>query len=196
MSIISINCCPVSTQKPLSSVTPTPTITKTNTPTPTQTITPTPSAEPVNIVINGSLENSLSNWTFSSVDYNYYGFDRYFVDLNACGIGYISQTITTIPGQNYVIYFDLSGNCGVRFDNNVADKVMKLTLTGTNIILNKTYTYTCPSYGFQVSAETFGWNTISETFTANSNSTLLKFESISPGGCFGPMISRVSGYKI
>jgi hypothetical protein len=52
MTIININCCPVATQKPLSSSTPaptitptvslTPTITKTNTPTPTPTITPTP----------------------------------------------------------------------------------------------------------------------------------------------------------
>jgi hypothetical protein len=41
MTIININCCPVATQKPLSSVTPTPTITTTNTPTPTPTITPT-----------------------------------------------------------------------------------------------------------------------------------------------------------
>lgn len=42
MSIININCCPVATQKPLSSVTPTPTITRTPTPTITPTITPTP----------------------------------------------------------------------------------------------------------------------------------------------------------
>jgi hypothetical protein len=52
MTIININCCPVATQKPLSSSTPaptitptvslTPTITKTNTPTPTTTITSTP----------------------------------------------------------------------------------------------------------------------------------------------------------
>lgn len=40
MTIININCCPIATQKPLTSVTPTPTITSTNTPTPTPTVTP------------------------------------------------------------------------------------------------------------------------------------------------------------
>lgn len=42
MSIININCCPVPTQKPLSSVTPTPTVSPTVTPTQTPTPTPTP----------------------------------------------------------------------------------------------------------------------------------------------------------
>lgn len=46
MTIININCCPISTQKPLSSSTPAPTITKTSTPTPTPTITPTPTTTP------------------------------------------------------------------------------------------------------------------------------------------------------
>jgi hypothetical protein len=198
MSIININCCPVATQKPLSSVTPTPTITQTNTPTPTitptNTLTPTPTTSRVIVNIVGSLSIP-SYWTFSNVDY-LFDYNRFYVDLNSCTIGYISQTITTMPGQNYVIYFDLTGNCGVRIDNTVANKVMKLTLTGTSIVFDKTYTYTCPSYGFQVSAETFGWTTISDTFTANSDSTILKFQSISPDGCFGPMVSNIRCYLI
>jgi hypothetical protein len=44
MSIININCCPVATQKPLSSSTPAPTATPTPTVTPTVTITPSQSS--------------------------------------------------------------------------------------------------------------------------------------------------------
>ena len=62
MTIININCCPISTQQPLSSSTPAPTSTTTPTPTVTPTITPSRSITPFAPGANSANFNRCADW--------------------------------------------------------------------------------------------------------------------------------------
>ena len=207
------------TPTPTSSITPTITNTSTTTPTktPSQTPTKTPTLTPTtsrvapkclitngnflygNKNIQGATSSSLPGWTASNVDYWQFGNlpEHYCIDLNSCSAGYISQTIQTVPGQQYTLQFNYSGNNYTRSDNTVFNKTFKLSINNSNFI-DKNYSFNIqpfmqyytslvgPSY------EKMGWQHDSVTFTASSTSSLIKFESTCVNcGCFGPTIDNV-----
>ena len=92
------------------------------------------------------------------------------VGSGAGGIGGIQQTFDTIPGQTYVVLFDLAGNFGA------APVVKPLAVTVAGVTTNFTFDTTGRS------GTNMGWVTRSVQFTATGTSTTLTFESNVGGG--------------
>jgi hypothetical protein len=177
----------------------TPTITPTKTPTPTRdTTTPSPTAKSCSIT-NGNFLNNTNGWNIYNVDYWKFGElkENYAIDLNSCSVGYITQTISTVPNQTYILKFNYSGNNYSRNDNTTFDKTFKVTVSNSNIneqnysfnILPYMEYYT-PFVGPDYNK--MGWQHASIVFTASSYSSEIKFESTcSACGCFGAVIDNV-----
>lgn len=180
---------------------PTPTQTPTLTKTPTTTCTPTPTqTRPSCIITNGNFINNTNGWTTLNIDYFQFGTlsEHYCVDLNSCSPGYISQTISTIPGQQYIVKFNYSGNNFTRSDNTIYDKTFKLSVSNSSDFTFKNYSFNIKPYMQYYTSligpdyDKMGWQYDSVTFTASSSSSLIKFESTcSSCGCFGAVIDNV-----
>jgi len=91
------------------------------------------------------------------------------VGSGAGGTGGIQQTFDTIPGQTYVVLFDLAGNPGA------APVIKPLTVTVAGVTANFTFDTTGRS------GSDMGWVTRSVQFTATGASSTLNFVS-SVGG--------------
>ena len=93
------------------------------------------------------------------------------VGSGAGGIGGIQQTFDTVPGQTYVVSFDLAGNFG-------APPVIKpLAVTVNGVTTNFTFDTT------GATAINMGWVTHTVQFTATATSTTINFVSdIGPSG--------------
>jgi DNA-binding beta-propeller fold protein YncE len=196
-----------STLTPTATVTNTPTIsvTSSQTPTATPTITPTASTViPSCLITNGSFSNNTNGWTTNNIDYLKFGTlpEHYAVDLNSCSEGYIYQTVQTIPGTEYSLRFNYSGNNYTRPDNTTFIKTFSVSITNSSDFTFKNYSFDIspfmkyytlligPTY------EDMGWQYDTITFTASSTSSIIKFESTCDScGCFGPIIDNVCIYS-
>jgi choice-of-anchor C domain-containing protein len=89
----------------------------------------------------------------------------------AGGIGGIQQTFDTVPGQTYVVAFDLAGNFG-------APPIIKpLAVTVDGVTTNFTFDTT------GATNNNMGWVTRTVQFTATATSTTINFVSdVSPSG--------------
>jgi YVTN family beta-propeller protein len=134
------------------------------------------------------------------VDYWQFGNlpEHYCIDLNACSAGYISQTIQTIPGQQYVLEFNYSGNNFSNSSNTVFNKTFTVSITNSTNFISQNYTFDIKPYMQYYSSligpdyNKMGWQTGSITFIASSSSSTIKFESTcATCGCFGPTIDNV-----
>jgi choice-of-anchor C domain-containing protein len=155
-----------------------------------------------NIVVNGDFEQnaaypgvmstagagdstSIHGWTVSSGDVDICRDDQfsthfgsngaYFIDLDGNQPGGIQQTLSTVPGTDYLLTFDLTGNAGN------APTIKTLTVSAGS---------SSQDFSYSVSPYT-GWASRSWSFTASSTSTILGFASTCDGA-FGPEIDNVS----
>ena len=109
--------------------------------------------------------------------------DGFSVDMDGTTQGAIGQYITTVVGKTYNLTFDMSGNpdagadtdiLGV-FANGFLSPIATYSVTGAN------------SHG------NMNWSQRSYTFTANSSSTLIGFQSFNQNlCCYGAAIDNVS----
>lgn len=192
---------PTQTKTPTTTPTPSVTTTPSITPTKTPTVTPTTSKiPPACLINNGSFSGSTTGWTTSNVDYWQFGTlpEHYAIDLNSCSAGHVSQTIQTIPGRQYTLKFNYSGNNYSRSDNIIFIKTFKLSITNSSDFTFKNYSFDIKPYMQYYTAmvgpsySNMGWQYDSVTFTASSSSSLIKFESTCPTcGCFGAVIDNV-----
>jgi choice-of-anchor C domain-containing protein len=134
----------------------------------------------------GSASNSSGPWTVTtgSIDlignywqapFNYGG----SVDIDGNSPGGISQTVTTVPGQQYLLTFWLSGNP----DGPPETKSLFVTATAD------------PPYSYTIGLNSHGsMNYIEEflNFTATTDSTLISFFSDDSDSPYGPVIGDVS----
>ena len=142
--------------------------------------TPGPFGNYYRVVTAGS--SDLVGWTIglTSVDVIYGSFGAISgnsVDmLGSPGPGSISQTLSTVIGQQYLLQFDLSSNRGG--DNTTAGKAMTVGSLGGG----GAQTYSALSPG--IFHQTY-------SFTADTNATLLSFSS-GPAGYSGAVLDNVS----
>jgi choice-of-anchor C domain-containing protein len=143
----------------------------------------------------GVLSTDIDGWTVTAGSIDYIG--GYWqpseggrsVDMNGLAAGALSQTITgLIPGQNYVVSFDLAGNPD-------AGPTVK-TLNAITVSAGS-FSFTFDTTGSTRSD--MGWLPQSFTFVAGATSELLTFASaVLAGGtpanpaAFGPALDNVS----
>ncbi len=165
-----------------------------------------------NLIVNGSFEDgvdpggsfktifgvdttSITGWTVgdNSIDYisGYWkaGQGARSLDLSGNDLGSVSQSFKTTIGKLYTVSFLLAGNP----DGGPFPKTVDVSV-GT--AFNKTFDFPFPG-GTLGTLANMNWTPISFTFTANSNSELLKFASVTcatgPNACaFGPALDAVS----
>lgn len=108
------------------------------------------------------------------------------LDLNGYfGTGGVEQVISTIPGNTYLVTFDMAGNP----DNGPTIKTMDVLAVGT--------TTQSQSYSFDITGKTrslMGWTPMQFTFVADATSTTLQFISTVTGSqnAWGPALDNVS----
>ena len=161
-----------------------------------------------NLVLNGDFESgilgsapdvgtspvgSLDHWIISNVDiHSISQYDntqpiKKWVDLNALVPGYIQQTINTTIGGIYSITFNLAAHNITEKD---VVKTCKLSVIGSSTI-TKDYSFD-PSSTVFGTYESMGWVTKTLVFTADSLSTIIKFESTCTNcGVVGAAIDNV-----
>jgi choice-of-anchor C domain-containing protein len=135
----------------------------------------------------GAGSTAMAGWTVTgdSVDWiNGYwqaSDGTHSVDLNGLGVGGVSQTITTVAGQTYLLTFDLSGNP----DSAIATRTLQVTAGDAS-----------DPFAFAMGGNShgaMGWLGQSLTFKALSNSTTINFASTSGDNCcWGPVLDNVS----
>ncbi|MFD0915109.1 choice-of-anchor C family protein [Pseudahrensia aquimaris] len=122
-------------------------------------------------VISGSVDHIQGYWTSSEGNNS--------IDLNGDGPGIIGTSITTVPGQTYIVTFDLAGDPL----NGEPIKDVRVQVSGTTVE---------PS--FDTAGNTLanpGWEQQTFTFVADGTSASLIFTSLDPGAA-GPGIDNVS----
>jgi choice-of-anchor C domain-containing protein len=101
------------------------------------------------------------------------------IDLNGEDVGAVSQTFTTIPGQNYTLTYQLAGN-----PVGTAWKTGRVLIDGRNV----------QNFAFNVTGKSFtnmGWTRQQVTFQATNSTTTLTFDSTTADPAFGPAIDDV-----
>ncbi len=123
------------------------------------------------------------------------------IDLNGYNAGAINQTVTTIPGDQYVLSFDLSGNpaganCSyVTFTGYL--NIAPTNASGGVTTQSFSHTNACTGSGSNVS-ETATYQVVNVPFTATSSSTGLYFASTTLSGQnygyaeYGPEITNIA----
>src|SRR5271157_1690643 len=153
-----------------------------------------------NLLVNGSFEqpggndilsaagSTITGWTVvagTNVDYIHTYFTcsdgAFCLDLDGTpGAGGIAQTFATTPGTAYTVTFDMAGNPAA----GPTVKQMRVQAAGQSA-----------SFSFDItghSANSMGWTTKTWTFTANSSSTTLEFDSLDgPNSNYGPALDNV-----
>ena len=130
-------------------------------------------------------QTNITGWTVGghSVDYicSYWQASdgNRSIDLNGNGTGSLSQTIATIPGVTYGVYFDMSGNP----DGPPDERLMAVSATGT---ASEVFSYTADN---NTHAD-MQWASESYQFAATSSSTLLSFVT-NTLGFYGPALDNV-----
>lgn len=98
--------------------------------------------------------------------------------------GGIEQTISTTPGNSYLVTFAMSGNPG----GDPAVKTMVVSAIGNAVDTSPVFSFDTTGYSLP---SNMGWLYDSWTFTADAPSTILQFRSTTPGA-FGPALDDVS----
>jgi DNA-binding beta-propeller fold protein YncE len=208
---------PTVTSTPTPTITPTNTLTPTNTPTstvtPTNTVTPsitatrTPTATPTQtragcLITNGNFSQPVgttNGWLSSDIDLWQFGTtdNHYAVDLNGCTSGYLQQTINTVSGTVYNLRFNYAAN-NYSHKTNLDNPIKTFTVKIINALNNTVYS--TQNYSFDVTQylgyfgdyNAMGWLFASQSFTAVSSSTIIRFESTCPScGCYGAAIDNI-----
>jgi len=156
-----------------------------------------------NLLVNGSFEEGpnpgrflvlssgstdIVGWTVTrdTIDYNGTFLEASdgsrSIDLDGSpGFGGIAQTFSTIPGQDYLVTFDLAGNPG----GPPPIKQMRLEAAGQSA-----------DFSFDTTGRSrsdLGWQAQSWQFTAEDTSTTIEFFSLNTeGGVDGPTLDNVS----
>jgi choice-of-anchor C domain-containing protein len=104
------------------------------------------------------------------------------LDMTAITAGSISQTLSTVIGQRYVVTFDLAGNPDPNGGPTL--KSLDVTVNGLDLV-----NYTFDTTGFSTS--NMGWESKSYSFVATSTSSTLAFTS-NNGLASGPALDNVA----
>ncbi len=148
-------------------------------------VAPTPDVYTVtNLVKNGSFEGNTSNWSVTQINHltGWQAADGIWsLDMNAeNGRGVITQTLTTAPGQTVTVGFALSKNPGSSSET-----------LAVNTPVGGTSTYTFSTVNGNTDMK---WTQKTYSFTPNSTSTILTFQSSDPAGNgdpYGPALDEV-----
>lgn len=158
------------------------------------------------IVVNGSFEDNSQNfsnyvtlnagnssipgWTVTagSVDWisNYWQASNGLKSLDMGGLTngtIVSQALVTVPGQSYLLSFDLAGN-----PDNAGQPNPKELIVSVGNLAPQTFTFSSTN----TTRSNMGWVTKSLTFVADSTSTSLSFLSGNTGSAYGPALDNVS----
>lgn len=141
--------------------------------------------EPGSFVTLSAIDNSsIDNWTVETGSVDYIGTlwnasdGENSIDLSGNGVGSISQTLTTVPGNTYKVTFDLAGNP----DGLPAIKTLDVDVDGV-----------VTPFEFDVTGQStsdMGWEEKTFNFVADNASTILSFISTTDSA-FGPAIDNV-----
>ena len=162
-------------------------------------------AQAVNLINNGSFENSslgsgfgylplyagstaINDWTVTSatIDYIYGQWQasngNFSLDLSGnggpAGAGIIAQTFATTQGNQYLVGFDLAGNP----EGGPTVKTLRVSAGGSS-----------QDFTFDITGKTttnMGWSPQTFSFVASSTSTTLSFASLDSSGT-GPTLDNV-----
>lgn len=133
----------------------------------------------------------ITGWTVTgSVDWinNYWQASdgTHSVDLNGTGIGGISQTITTVANQTYLLTFSLSANPD-HMDANPDTRGVNVSAGGAPTLFNYTFSEGANSHS------NMNWLTYSLFFTAAGTSTVIDFSSqVGQNCCWGAALDNVA----
>ncbi|MEM8708318.1 MAG: DUF642 domain-containing protein, partial [Actinomycetota bacterium] len=101
------------------------------------------------------------------------------IDMNGDGPGWFGRSVDTVEGETYEITFDLSGNPhGQRGEKS-------LNLTAGDEVASFSFDTT------DISRNDMQWETVTMTFTAESASTWISFDSTTPGSV-GAVIDNIT----
>lgn len=131
---------------------------------------------------NPSFEQGYTGWTFPGTPGQYVDIGpmwqttdgTYSIDMNGFNPGWISQDISTIPGVQYTVSFDLAGNPG-------APQGVK-TLVVSAAAASQNYSFSTVGK----SGSNMGWTPETFSFTATGTTTTLKFQSTYAGNGYFP----------
>ncbi len=150
------------------------------------------------ILVNGSFESGETGWTMTGnrvvfdSDGSYVAVDGtkmvVFNAANSTPDAVISQTFTTIPGEDYLLEFSVG-----TFAGNGIEQKLQVDVTGSTTLVSATESV------FGSNSPTTVWTAKSYAFTADSASTTLTFTDISPGSSLVDMVLdnvRVSGPSV
>ena len=132
----------------------------------------------------GTGSPGLTGWRITSGDLDYIGNlwtpseGKSSLDMNGVSAATIAQTFATVEGTTYTVSFDLAGNPA----GGPAIKTLRSLAAGQS----RDFQFDATSKSFT----SMGWIRQSWTFTANSSSTVLSFES-RIGGIYGPALDNV-----
>lgn len=102
------------------------------------------------------------------------------IDMNGDTAATLTQSISTVAGQVYLLTFDLAANPG-----GPTTKTMQVSAGNTSNTFSFNSTGTSPN--------NMGWSLQTMQFTATGSSTLLSFHSTTNGACcWGPALDNVS----
>ena len=134
---------------------------------------------PAGILLNGSFEYGSAAWTFSntivavSTNTNYGVTDGvqlvHFNFGQKAANGTLSQVIATTPGQTYVLAFDV----GTYSLANTNEQRVRVTAQGISTVLSESISVFASGRGGSYTPQMF-------VFTADSSTTTLTFQDISP----------------
>ena len=122
----------------------------------------------------GSANDYVDNGTNSNLAITPHSGTYYFLYTQSSPLAYLSQTLTTIPGQSYLLSFWLANPALGSPAQFVANWITNTSSTGTNTVLNLTNP---PAF--------FGWSNYLFTVTATSTNTTLQFAADNTYGFFG-----------
>jgi choice-of-anchor C domain-containing protein len=127
-------------------------------------------------LVSGSVDWKYTYWTAQEGDRS--------LDLSGAGIGAISTTFDTIPGEIYTVTFYLSGNFNHNdLDGNPLYKRVRVSAAEES----QTFYFDRPE---EWSTDNMGWIQQTFIFVAEDSSTLLTFASLD-NNAFGPALDNV-----
>lgn len=133
----------------------------------------------------------LSEFILPKVDGN----KNWWVDLNACGVGYIEQSIPTNPAEVYTVFYRLSANSANKYGPIRTGTISARQHGSTFLIKSEDFMFDVTNITYNIYSLTgdsdMGWINKSFTFQAQSAYTTLKFASTSLPSCYGPAIDDV-----
>lgn len=131
---------------------------------------------PPDLLVNGSFEFDYTGWTASGNQFIGTGGATdgskavTFNSGNSTPNGILSQTLNTTQGDRYIITFDMGVNA---YQSNLEQR-LRVTAQGNSTLLNQVASLAAQGSGSWTGSKSF-------SFVADSNSTVLTFQDVSPG---------------